>query len=446
MPNFDANNNSSSRDMLINRQVYNGYILTLLEDVSEPTLETAQIKDFQKDEKLLYGRLDAAVRNTIFPKPQYITGFSTGRSDGLTAVSYVVRAFNDMKFKFDRDFRNGSIDPNSPALSDLTIAKAYANPIDEYNNYTRLFAQQFFTFVSENGYLKTLSDFASFVPIFMEYVNLVSKNIPITRSMFFLSKYISPRSTGLVLEIYEGDYGDDKLKEELFYRDRNFEYLKNLAYVFGFMIDKHIPWRLVADLNSPRMKRYIRETIGPEEPDAGTTLLTTHTLTYPDDTNMLVDLMVSCYNEVARMRPRTNITSPASTVNKNSAMTTFGENCRTKKTIYRSQITSQEVTSQFAPSYFLNIYAKIRNLETGLQYSEGIMRNITKNATDLANSLDTDTALGYIARKFDNVEHFNGSLFYDVTRLDLAEDPNASEQDVEEVVRRSVQASNFVIY
>ena len=74
------------------------------------------------------------------------------------------------------------------------------------------------------------------------------------------------------------------------------------------------------------------------------------------------------------------------------------------------------------------------------------MRNITKNATDLANSLDTDTALGYIARKFDNVEHFNGSLFYDVTRLDLAEDPNASEQDVEEVVRRSVQASNFVIY
>ena len=174
-----------------------------------------------------------------------------------------------------------------------------------------LFAQQFFTFVSENGYLKTLSDFASFVPIFMEYVNLVSKNIPITRSMFFLSKYISPRSTGLVLEIYEGDYGDDKLKEELFYRDRNFEYLKNLAYVFGFMIDKHIPWRLVADLNSPRMKRYIRETIGPEEPDAGTTLLTTHTLTYPDDTNMLVDLMVSCYNEIARMRPRTNITSPA---------------------------------------------------------------------------------------------------------------------------------------
>ena len=446
MPNFNGNNNLNSRDMLINRQVYNGYILTLLEDVLEPTIETAQIKDFQKDEKLLYGRLDAAVKNTIFPKPQYITGFSTGRRDGLTAVSYVVRAFNDMKFKFDRDIRNGSIRSDSPALSDLTIAKAYVNPINEYNNYTNLFTQQFFTFVSDNGYLKTLSDFTSFVPIFMEFASLISKNLPITRSMFFLSKYISPRSTGLVLEIYEGDYGDDKLKEELFYRDTNFEYLKNLAYVFGFMIDKHIPWRLVADLNSPRMKRYIRETIGPEEPNAGTTLLTTHTLTYPDDTNMLVELMVSCYNEVVRMRPRTSITSPASTVNKNSAMTTFGENCRTKKTIVRYQVTVPQIVVQYPPSYFLKIYAQIRNMETGLQYSDGRMSNIIKNATDLANSLDTDTAIGYIARKFDNVEHFGGSLFYDVTRLDMAEDPNAREQDVEEVVRRSVQNSNFVIY
>jgi len=432
--------------MLLNRQLYNGYILTLLENVSEPTIETAQIKDFLKDEKMFYGRLDASVKNTIFPKPQYISGFSSGARDTLTAVSFVVRAFNDMKAKFDRDVKNGSIDLNSPVLSELTLRKAYTNPINEYNNYINLSIRQFFTFVNDNNYLSILSDFDSFIPIFMEYVSILSKNVPITRSMFFLSKYLSPRTTGLVLEIYEGDYGDDRIKEQLFYRDRNFEYLKNLAYVFGFMVDKHIPWRLVADLNSPRMKRYIRETIGSENPTAGSTLLTTHTLTYPDDTDMLVSLMVSCYNEIARMKPRTSITSPASTVNKNSAMTTFGENCRTKKTIFRREVTVAQIISQYPPSYFLKIYAQIRNMETGLQYSDGIMNNIIKNATDLANSLDTDTAIGYIARKFDNVEHFGGSLFYDVTRLDLAEDPNAREQDVEEVVRRSVQASNFVIY
>jgi len=446
MTNFKGNNDMGSRDILLNRQFYNGYVLTLLENTSEPTLETAQIKDFLKDEKMLYGRLDSTVRNAVFPRNQYITGFSNGGRDALTALSFVVRAFNDMKYKFDRDLSRGNLNPDSLALAELTVRKAYVSPIEEYQKYLSLFVAGFFTFVNERNYLNKLSDFESFIPIFMDYVNVVGKTVPITRSMFFLSKYISPRASGLVLEIYEGDYGDDNLKSELFYKDRNFEYLKNLAYVFGFMIDKHIPWRLVADLNSPRMKRYIRETIGPENPSAVTTLAATHIETYPDDTNMLVDLMVSCYNEVARMRPRTSITSLASTVNKNSAMTTFGENCRTKKTIYRSQITSQEVTSQFAPSYFLSIYAKIRNIETGLQYSEGRMNNIIKNATDLANSLDTNTAIGYIARKFDNVEHFGGSLFYDITRLDLAEDPNASEQDVEEIVRRSVQNSNFVIY
>ena len=90
MPSFNGNNNSSSRQMLLNRQLYNGYVLTLLENVSEPTIETAQIKDFLKDEKMFYGRLDASVKNTIFPKPQYISGFSSGARDTLTAVSFVV--------------------------------------------------------------------------------------------------------------------------------------------------------------------------------------------------------------------------------------------------------------------------------------------------------------------------------------------------------------------
>lgn len=446
MPQFNGNNQLGSRDMLINRQIYNGYILTLLQNVTEPTIETLQIKDFQKDEKMFYGRLDADVRNTVFPRPELLVPFSVGRQDNLVAMPFVVRAFNDMKAKFDRDFRNNLVNPDSVALSDLNVAKAYANPVQAYNDYINLFTPQFFRFVEDNNYLKVLSDFDSFIPIFMEFVEIVSKSVPITRTMYFLSKYISPRTSGLVLEIYEGDYGDDKLKENLFYRDRNFEYIKNLAYVFGFMIDKHVPWRLVADLSSPRMKRYIRETIGPSEPTSTTTLPITHVKTYPDDINTLVTLMISCYNEVARQRPKTNILNPASTVNKNSSMTTFGENCRTRKTIYREAVSFAEIQSEYPDTYWLSIYAKIRNMETGIHYDEARMDFIIKNGIDLANSLDIPSGLGYIARKFDNVEHFGGSLFYDQISQDMAEDPDAEGKDVEEKVLRSVQASNFKIY
>ena len=79
-------------------------------------------------------------------------------------------------------------------------------------------------------------------------------------------------------------------------------------------------------------------------------------------------------------------------------------------------------------------------------YSEGILQDIINRSIDLSNSLDRPTALGYIVSKFDNIEHFEGSLFHDVTRLEMSEDPSATEASVTETVRRSVQASNFVVY
>ena len=52
----------------------------------------------------------------------------------------------------------------------------------------------------------------------------------------------------------------------------------------------------------------------------------------------------------------------------------------------------------------------------------------------------------YIASKFDNVAHLEGSLFYDITRIEMSQDPNATESSVKERVQRSVQDSNFVQY
>ncbi len=81
-----------------------------------------------------------------------------------------------------------------------------------------------------------------------------------------------------------------------------------------------------------------------------------------------------------------------------------------------------------------------------MRYSDGTLNVVTKNATDLMNSLDKSTAMRYITSKFDNVEHFEGSLFHDITRIHMRKDPTATGTSVDETVLRSVQASNFVIY
>jgi len=442
MPDFNGNNKQGARDLMINRNVYNGYVLTLLDKVVEPTLETNQIKDFLKDEKILYGRLDHLIKNTVFPNSTFLRMFPGSTEQGLNLV---VEAFDDMKRRFDEAYRTGQISRDSKALSALTVKKAYISPLREYDKYIEGTKKDFQRYVDNFNRIEEISDFDSFLPVFMDYISLTAKYLPVTRTMFFLTRYMSPRVSGLVFEIYEGDYGDDQLKVDLFYKDRNFEYLKNLAYTYGFMIDKHVPWRLIADLNSPRMTPYIKRNFGGTNPTATTVLTSAFTTTYQDDIYSVINLLVGTYNMFVAANPLTIIKEAGPTASPDSAKTVFA-NCKKVKTINRTPVNVTEIDLQYGTAYWLGIYARIRNIETSMLYNEGVLQEIINRSIDLANSLDRPTALGYIVSKFDNIEHFEGSLFHDVTRLKMSEDPSATEADVTETVRRSVQASNFIVY
>ena len=444
MAQFNGKNDLGARDLMLERSIYNGYVLTLLDKQARPTVETLQIKDFQKDERLLIGRIDHQGRNPVFPSPTYLKAFRAGTSSGMQALNFVVDSFEDMKSTFNNALRIGQISQNSQALSNLQVSKAYASPLKEYDRYLSSLTPDFRNFVKRRKRLEKISDFRSFVPVFIDFIKMMGPNLPITRSMYFLTKHIPSRVSGLVLEIYDGDYGDDTLKTELFYSDRNFEYFKNLAYSHGFMIDKHIPWRLVADMNSPRMASYITNSMG-IDPSASSVLAVAFRRTFPDDIPTIIRLMMIFYNDIATYRPRTVIKESGPTASPHSAGTLFS-NCKNTRTIYRSQVNSTMMEREYDSAFWLDLYARIRNIETNLMYSEGTLQEIINRSIDLLNSLDRQTAMGYIITKFDNIEHFEGSLFHDVTRLEMSKDPSATEASVAETVRRSVQASNFVVY
>ena len=80
-------------------------------------------------------------------------------------------------------------------------------------------------------------------------------------------------------------------------------------------------------------------------------------------------------------------------------------------------------------------------------YKEELVQDIVERSIDLANKLDRGSALRYIITKFDNVEHYEGSFFHDVSRIRMAKaSDEIAESDVMETIRRSVQASNFIVY
>jgi len=430
--------------MFIQRSIYDGYILSALDNVDGLQLETIQIKDFIKDEKMLIGRVDA-FGNPILLNPLYVKSFASkiGGSQ-VKAVNFVVDAFKDMQEEFEAALRVGKVSTNSQALDSLAPVKGYMDPSVSYADYRKKLVDFFRDYVFRTKRLKHIRDFETFVPIFMDFATQITAINPITETMYILTSKNSVLSSGLAIEIYNGDYNDDALKLDLFYQGVNFEYLKNLAYGHGFVIDKHIPWRFVADINSPQMAPYVQNATLLPEAGAGAVLEFLYTRPHLDDLNNIASLMVECYSNIVRLRPRAVIKTSSATASTRSAKTTFTK-CAKKEAFTRRVVSLQDLAS-LPLSYWIDKYVKIRNIETGLHYDEATANIITRNAVDLANSLDTQTSTRYIATKFDNFEHFRGSLFHDLTRIQMSSDPNATGDLVDERVQRSVQASNFVVY
>lgn len=441
MANFDGNNGSGAREMYLSRAVYNSNILTTLDGVDTPTIETLQIKDLQIDEKMLYGRLDLRSRS-ITPLGRYLKSFPSNPE--YVALDFVVEAFSAMKKKFDQALRTGYISIEEPELSSFTPVKAYENPMSRYNTHLASIQSSFLDYVKQKNRLNKIYNFDDFVPFFMEHAKLFSPEFPITKSMYLLSKDVSPLSSGLMVEISGRPYDDDNIKAEMFYKNRNFEYFKNLAYQNGFMIDKHIPWRLIADLNAPNMVKHISALRG-YEPTAASTLSLCFDKTYPEDIPNLINLLLDTYNATVQHRPTTSLQQPGPSISPFSMVTTNSA-CKTKSMIVRTPETLESLTSTYPPQYWLNTYTRIRNIETKLGYDEQTIQNIVKKSTDLLKKLDRPTALRYIMGKFDNVSHIEGSLFHDITRIEMSEDPDATGESVDETVQRSVQASNFIVY
>jgi len=458
-----AKNNLPARESIIKRADYSVNAIPFLPETNEPTLETTQLKDFLLNEKIFIGRVDGSF-NPVFVNQKELDNFGP-ESNTKVGLRVVTEAYKDMKRKYDRDFAQGYINQNAPALTELSVKKAFINPFDEYKNNLRSRTEEFLSYVKNNRLINTIEDFDSFVNPFLQYVKDTGKQRPITRSMYFLTRRYSPLSTGLAFEVDDAPYSEDQYKIDAYYRQKNFQYFKNLASRYGFVIDKNIPWRLVADLNSPQMTPYIEKAFG-FAGGSNYVLAVAYTQTYGDDVPSIINLMVQFYNRVAQHRARTVIREAGETAGA-SGRTVFNNSVassttirrlptlsristsgcsKQKKVIRRRQVDPRRIPNAYPDGFWLDKYVRIRNIETGLDYSEAQIQQISKNAENIVKKLDRPSAMRYIISKFDNVQHFEGSLFYDATRLDFARQGLGAEADVAETVKRSVQASNFVIY
>ena len=107
-----------------------------------------------------------------------------------------------------------------------------------------------------------ITSLKTFVPIFLDFLLDQGNSFPLTFSSFVMGAPSYTLESGLSFEVatFAHDSDEEKIKE--FITHPYFEFYKNAALKYGFYIDMNAPWRLVANLSSPAMQKFMSVSMG----------------------------------------------------------------------------------------------------------------------------------------------------------------------------------------
>ena len=216
-------------------------------------------------DKHFYGKINPKYHSFVIDE-SLLKRLSSTTTDKF-AVDFVADAFNDLREYMFVSANKNKVSLDSPKFLRMEPVTAYNSFSTEYYNHiSDLYFKFANLYLKENNREQKIRDFSSFMKIFMRYLNENSAQIPLSQTGFLKSRYCSIFTTGLVIELADADHGNDLVKYNDYINDINFLYYIQAADKFGFRIDKNAPWRLIADLKSLAMEKYMARY--PQVPEA----------------------------------------------------------------------------------------------------------------------------------------------------------------------------------
>ena len=208
-------------------------------------------------ENTLYGRLDD-LGNAIYPQERRLK--QVVGSDCVYALNFVADAYG--AFVDEYNFRNQT---NPAFLNDETLSPRSIAPKRGWVSVSQIhhrYIQNFYNiFISTS--IQSLEDrrrirtFDQFMQIFLNFFDEIGTESPFTRTGLINGMTCSPNISGLCLELSKASHSEDREKHIDFYNNPFYNSYSEVAKNHGFMIDRNAPWRLVADIRSNQMRRYM---------------------------------------------------------------------------------------------------------------------------------------------------------------------------------------------
>ena len=343
LPDFTATNKQTALDTYIFRRFY--------KENAYPEFGPRFI-DYWYD-KSFYGRVDREER-VVVPRTDSLKQIRTNSGTYL-GVNFVVDAFEELKSKFEHGALRSAISRGG-VYSALNPTAAWSNATNLYFSYLDAINDLFLNSLNEDRTHQSVRTFEDFSKRYIQFFNKILPALPITKSGFVISKFCSPMVSGLTIELGGEDHATDLRKQKSYIEDVNFEVFRNTAAKFGFIVDKNAPWRLTAELASPRMQFYSKNYNTTYAPGSASDIFETlYTKTYEEDIDLLKSFLFSSYEEYVDSAPVVEELKESK--------------CGKNPFIHRSPrktITESEYEGLYGEQYWLKLYFRIRLRETGV--------------------------------------------------------------------------------
>ena len=335
------------------------------------------------DDKQHYGRLKE--ENTpIFLSEENLKPVASSGGPAIFVVDFVADAYKDMERYIQDAVQTGVICEGS-LFEQLDPKTGWRDLKGEYQRLLNADYDSFARSYSPLRLSKKKNKIKSFDSFTREYINFLKKiqiSVLLTKSKFVTSTKISPAISGLMIEFATDKHSDDRGKMD-YIRDPSFSFYRHAARKFGFMVDKNAPWRIVADIKSPEMRKYMNVYGVTPENLFSYYYYKCHFF----DLDYLKTHMIDTYNSYV------------------SAYPSFQERkiiCEkpVMVTTKREPITEEYANQHYDLNFWLEKYIIIRNMEEKNKFSESRIDLIIKKAKSLNKHFDIYRALEYTNNNF----------------------------------------------
>jgi hypothetical protein len=214
--------------------------------------------DFYTEKDRLYGVLDQK-KNILVPNEDFLVNIGGTPEREIFVFDFVADAFRDFLHYMNGKNKQKLIDDDNKLKKPFKAHKGWEDvgAIQEKADEANFKAFVTIYLKSHNKH-KKIKDFADFVELYLNgYVENMIKEVPLTNQGMILSNIVSPMASGLCIEISSKDKSNLYDMFNTYINNRNYKTYLMTAATYGFMVDKHVPYRLVANLGSPKMLAYI---------------------------------------------------------------------------------------------------------------------------------------------------------------------------------------------